>query len=827
VTALTFDSSHAADDASSRTITLPPIQDDDSGDDGSRGRHLDPERPPRTGSLGLGLAVLVVLQSVVVLDLDVPVVRPAVAFVTLLALPTLVLYKRAGLPGDSAVARFAYAFGASLLAVIVVGLLINTLLPVVGIDRPLTPLVLGLTWLAIDAALLRWRRTVPLLVPTPMRQVVRRVWDTRADLAHALALVAVAAAVLGAIRLNNGADGVVALAGHLLAAAALVVLMLRQGTLGRDARVLFLVGVALLLATSLRGWGITGHDIQAEYYAFSLTDGAHHWSMDVLQNAYNACLSVTILPSVLAQATGLSGVTVFKVVLQVAFALVPVLTYLVSRRFVPRRLALVGVVFVMAFPTFSTDMPYLVRQEIAFLFLGLVLLAGTEPGRRHRRKQSLVALFGLGVVLSHYSTTYLLLLGLLAGLLLLGAAGLVARLMRRRVGSWRSLVLLSPLTVAFLAVVSTLWAGPVTDTGSHAEDVARSTIAAIFGKGDDRPGSSDLSFSLLGGDDASPRERLNMFVKDTMELREQAPPEVLLIDYPGVTEKRPPIVEADDAPLTPAGEVLDSIGVDPGWIGNGARYASAALLQVFLLVGVWRVLAARRRAPRRHEAADDAVDDAVETEAAPVTSEVAALVLGVMAALGLVVLLPSLSVEYGVLRAFMQTILVVAPVAAVGLWWLLKRFDRSPAWLVGVPAAVFLVLTAAAPSLLGGSPAKLALHNDGLYHDRYVASDSDEVAIDKVAATPGNGGPMPKVITSRNQVLRVATEGVDQDEVVDRIFPTLLTKGSYVFVDAGLAREREATIFYSGDRITYKYPLGTLDRRLDLVYSSGASRVYR
>jgi hypothetical protein len=108
-----------------------------------------------------------------------------------------------------------------------------------------------------------------------------------------------------------------------------------------------------------------------------------------------------------------------------------------------------------------------------------------------------------------------------------------------------------------------------------------------------------------------------------------------------------------------------------------------------------------------------------------------------------------------------------------------------------------------------------------------VASDSDEVAIDKVAATPGNGGPMPKVITSRNQVLRVATEGVDQDEVVDRIFPTLLTKGSYVFVDAGLAREREATIFYSGDRITYKYPLGTLDRRLDLVYSSGASRIYR
>ena len=37
-----------------------------------------------------------------------------------------------------------------------------------------------------------------------------------------------------------------------------------------------------------------------------------------------------------------------------------------------------------------------------------------------------------------------------------------------------------------------------------------------------------------------------------------------------------------------------------------------------------------------------------------------------MAALGLVVVVPNLSVEYGVLRAFQQTLLVVAPVMATG-----------------------------------------------------------------------------------------------------------------------------------------------------------------
>jgi uncharacterized membrane protein len=801
MTSLTFD----AATQKSPTTRLPHV----SGSRKGRGRHADDPRPPARRRVAL--AALLLAQAPMLLDLDIPGVRPALAFLTLLALPTWVLYRRAGLPGDTEVVRFLHAFGASLLALVVVGLVINTVLPVFGIDRPLAPVVIGLTWLGLDAVLLMWRREVPLVEHVSARRAAERVWAARADLAEAAAVVAVVLAILGAIRLNNGAGGGLALVAHLIAAATVAALFLRQGTLGRDVRVLFLLSTALLLATSLRGWGITGHDIQAEYYAFSLTDGAQHWTMDVLQNAYNACLSVTILPTVLVQATALSGVTIFKVVLQLVFALVPVIVYLVSRRFVPRRLALTGVVFLVGFPAFSTDMPYLVRQEVAFLFVALLLLAATEPGGNPWFKRALVAVFGVGVVLAHYSTTYLLLLGLVAGLAFLGAAWLLA-MVTRRGADRRPLVLLSPVVVAFLAAVSVLWAGPVTDTGSHAEDVARSTIAAILGQAEDSPGSSDLSFSILGGDDASARARMNMYVDETMGLRKDAPRDILLIKEPGRTAVRPTLVEADRAPLTPAGELLDGIGVDPGDVAVVARIACAVLLQVFLLLGVWRVVLARRR-NAAHER---------------VSPEVGALVLGLMAALGLVVVVPGLSVEYGVLRAFLQTMLLLAPVAALGMWWLLERVGRATtAWMVGVPVAILLVLTAAAPSLLGGNPAKLALHNKGLYHDRYVAADSDKVAAERLVDVPDRSDGLPKVITSRNQVLRVLTAGLPAEEVVDRIFPTLLHTHSYVFVEARLTKQREATIFYSGDRITYKYPLGQLDRRLNLVYSSGASRIYR
>ena len=36
--------------------------------------------------------------------------------------------------------------------------------------------------------------------------------------------------------------------------------------------ILFLMSVALLFMTSLRGWYVTGHDIQTEYHVFRLTE---------------------------------------------------------------------------------------------------------------------------------------------------------------------------------------------------------------------------------------------------------------------------------------------------------------------------------------------------------------------------------------------------------------------------------------------------------------------------------------------------------------------------------------------------------------------------
>ena len=87
--------------------------------------------------------------------------------------------------------------------------------------------------------------------------------------------------IAGANRLNNGSGDLVALVGLSAVAITFAFLLWRRTDL-RDSVVaasIYLLGLSLLLATSLRGWYITGHDIQTEYRVFQLTKDHGVWNI--------------------------------------------------------------------------------------------------------------------------------------------------------------------------------------------------------------------------------------------------------------------------------------------------------------------------------------------------------------------------------------------------------------------------------------------------------------------------------------------------------------------------------------------------------------------
>ena len=96
--------------------------------------------------------------------------------------------------------------------------------------------------------------------------------------------------MVGAFRLNNGGSGLITLAMLGEIAIYIFILYVYSDKLGENTipTALYFIGLALLLMTSLRGWYITGHDIQVEYKVFEITKNANFWNMDFYRDAYYA-----------------------------------------------------------------------------------------------------------------------------------------------------------------------------------------------------------------------------------------------------------------------------------------------------------------------------------------------------------------------------------------------------------------------------------------------------------------------------------------------------------------------------------------------------------
>ena len=178
------------------------------------------------------------------------------------------------------------------------GLLLNILLPLFGIKNPLAfqNVVIGFDGSILLLFLFAWIRTKQLVVKLqlPRCSGIEKVL-------YILPLFFPILAALGAIRLNNGGSSILTLIllGSIACYTLLLILFRDKIAVDLYPYAIFFIGLASLFTTSLRSWYITGHDIEREFYVFQLTNTHHIWNMAFYQDPYNACLSITILPTVL------------------------------------------------------------------------------------------------------------------------------------------------------------------------------------------------------------------------------------------------------------------------------------------------------------------------------------------------------------------------------------------------------------------------------------------------------------------------------------------------------------------------------------------------
>jgi uncharacterized membrane protein len=777
-----------------------------------------PEGPPAIARDWPALASAVLIAGVNVLAATgyrLPFLGPAAGFWFLVVLPVYLLYTTSIWGRSPAPERLGYSLAAALLLLMLAGLGINTVLPLVGVHRPLDTVPVLLLGDALTAALYLLRRRYPAKVA--WRSALATVGPEESRLL-AWSAACVALAVLGANRLNNGAGDQLSLAALAGVALTLVLTLwwrkrLRDGMIGAA---LYLLSLALLLMTSLRGWFVTGHDIQLEYRVFQLTEAHGRWDIAYLRSAYNACLSITILPAEVGRIVNVDNPYVYKVFFQLIFAACPVLVYAISRRYWPRPISILAAAYFMGFPTFFTDMPFLNRQEIAFLFVCAAILAITNGSWSVRTRQAALVAASVGMELSHYSTMYLFIGTLLAAWAARHAFALSGRIWRRQLSTARAGAAWAVAartvgigSIIVLAAIAFAWGQLATQTAAGAVADVDSAVSGLIGHSASAR-SGDVSYSLLFGTAVGPQAVLNEYRQESFRARAGAPagsyvPAGLVNQYPA-----PTVRGYGSLPLTVAGRLLSRIGVPVAALNSALRQAAARGEQLFVGIGLITCLIVARVRRR-------------------ISCEYFFLCVGSVAMVAVITLLPDISTDYGVLRAFQEALILISPVLAAGSVTVFRPLGRVRGQRAAATVCIVLLVSTIGlmPQLLGGYPAQLSLNNSGSYYDMYYVHPQEEAAVAWLAGRPG---VLPDGLQASFMPDRFAFTGLSDvtgQQVITDIYPPLVRQSSWLILGYSTVHTGFATTFYDGDTITYNYPTGFLRASKNLVYNNGGTEIYK
>ena len=127
----------------------------------------------------------------------------------------------------------------------------------------------------------------------------------------------------------------------------------------------------------------------------------------------NAMLSVVMIAPLYSVLLNMDLTSVFKVVYPFIFSLLPLVLFLIYRKQTNMKIAFLSCFFFVSYEFFYVNAPTGGRQEIAELFLALVLFLLLDNSLHRSTRSFLLVTFMCSLIVSHYGTSYLFILILL------------------------------------------------------------------------------------------------------------------------------------------------------------------------------------------------------------------------------------------------------------------------------------------------------------------------------------------------------------------------------------------------------------------------------
>ena len=722
-----------------------------------------------------------------------------------------------------------YSIGVSIFLLFATGLLINTLLPMVGIARPLDtlPVILLVILVNLLLAAACYLRSVDLTLElrTPHPSAL-------AIAAFALPPLFVVGAVMGAVGLNNHAGNlpVMIVLGGIGAYALLLLLLRKRVPDSLFPYSLFFLTLALLLGTSLRGWVISGHDILYEFAVFEMTKSFGVWSMSHYQDAYNACLSITLLPTMLsAVLPKIPDQLILRGLFQIIFALTPVALFVFLKKYVSNAIAFLACLFFVSQPPLLQDFAFLTRQEIAMLFYMLALLAFSSKSLSRPQQYLLALFFGAAMVWSHYSTTYIAIAVLVSvlvfrnrimakfvNLIKIPVAAVTAAIVSRPPVDRDTVVATAPFRqlsgrsstvasgarwlpgwsyVVLLILMTASWNVWITGTQNNF-----TTFVASVYRNVSEGGFSEYKAGLTDQLNIYNNSRIQSSAIDTFVSSHTGgdntadSPRYSSIDYQGYNPSA-----KSDIMFNPNDNVAQTL------YSNGEIYKKFA--KIFIIAGImWLVLSG---------IGSFIVDDDFK-----LFMSMNILVLG------LAMVMPLFSKDYSLLRAYQQLLIGLGLPAVVGAYAIFRLLLRKYVFIgLGLFFVVyFLLLSSFLPELLGFGYAQLNLNNFGLYYEIHYSHRSEQEAISWLTR---NSDPNYPVFADFDAKKKIDLFGNRPVWVVPNVLPQNINRNAYVFADYTNLRDGLSYSPFGGDVFAYSFPNDFLNQHKDIIYSNGQTEIFK
>lgn len=680
--------------------------------------------------------------------------------------------------------------GVAISSLIVFGLILNYIGVLLHIPT-LTPPIIISSFMVLYLALLTLHclRTQNTYVPrltlrTP--QKFSAMWSL-------IPLIFPLISVLGAARLNEGYSNAVAissLVAIIIYQIATPFLYKRRTELAYCIN-LFSVALALILSMSMRSEYLVGFDINQEFRVFQTVLQNGEWlPRTFVDNTYNACLSITILPALMHTFIPLSPEYIFKFVMQFIAAMLPIAVFSIARQQLKNNneLAFVAALLFTIQAQFFLQLPALVRQQTAWLMFALIINVISTSNMSRRSVAGLVGLFGATMVLSHYSSSYVSIgIFVIAGIISLLLRFISRRALKRteHARSWY----LTPRTILFFLFCVIMWYGVI--VGSSGNVVSKVTT----------------SFSSLS-------EFVDNPVKSLKTILNITPFQYDSSTIQKLSHERKNIPKSQAYPdATQATEALSPAYANPTPVVSLPQKALLTTFETFvplfvkllLIVGIFYSIYLWYRGFK--------------------SSDEIAVTLASCIVIAAFVALPGLSDDYNFERLYQQVLIILSAVFVIGIMLPLRRFRISHVTTVLIICAMaYLASTSTLLRQTITQTGEINLNNKGDTYDRYYATKAEVQALQWLADNYQNH----HINFDRYSIIRAqAYTSIPINRLTEGVLPSDIGKDNLVFESAANRRQQVAYDTYHGKLIMYQYPQEFLDEHKEIVYDNGVVRIYQ